>query len=192
MIFVLDNYDSFTYNLVHMLGSLGCETTVRRSREITPEQVLAMNPQAILLSPGPGRPESAGCLLGLIEAAKGKVPILGVCLGHQAIGQAFGAKIVPARRIMHGKTSVITHDGRGIFAGVRQGFKAVRYHSLAVEEASLPAELEVSARSEDGEIMGIRHRKMLIEGIQYHPESILTMCGKQQLANFLKEAGIPC
>lgn len=186
MILVLDNYDSFTYNLVHLLYSLGTEVAVRRNREITPESALALHPEAILLSPGPGRPADAGCMEELIRVSGGTVPILGVCLGHQALGEVFGAKIVPAKNLMHGKISQIAHDGRGVFEGLRQNFNAVRYHSLALEESSLPAELEVAARSEDGEIMGIRHRSLPLAGIQYHPESILTANGRQQLANFLK------
>lgn len=188
MIFVLDNYDSFTYNLVHLLYSLESDVTVARNREIEPAAVMDMNPAAIVLSPGPGRPAAAGCMEALIRTAAGKIPILGVCLGHQAIGEVFGAKITFAGRVMHGKLSQIEHDGRTLFQGVRNPFKAVRYHSLAIDADSLPEDLEVSARSEDGEIMGIRHKHLPIEGIQYHPESILTACGKQQLANFLREA----
>ncbi len=186
MIFVLDNYDSFTYNLVHMLYGLGLEVVVRRNREVTVEEVLAMRPAALVLSPGPGRPERAGILQELIAAAKATTPILGVCLGHQAIGQVFGAEVVAAGRIMHGKISLIRHDGRGLFQGVRDQFKAVRYHSLALKESTLPADLEVTARSEDGEVMGVRHRRYVIEGIQYHPEAVMSANGKSQLANFLQ------
>ena len=186
MILVLDNYDSFTYNLVHLLHSLNAPLEVRRNREITVEEVLERNPDAILLSPGPGRPESAGVMLELIRAVRDRIPLLGVCLGHQAIGQSFGAEVVGAKRIMHGKISEITHDGKGLFEGFHGPFKAVRYHSLALREETLPKELVVTARAEDGEIMGIRHRKLLIEGIQYHPESIMTPGGKRQIANFLR------
>ena len=174
---VLDNYDSFTYNLVHMLYALGARLTVLRNRETTPREVLSLKPDAILLSPGPSRPEKAGIMPSLIDLAVGKVPMLGVCLGHQALAQHFGAKIVSAQRIMHGK---------GLFAGMKSAFKAVRYHSLAVDRDSVPAELEVTCRAEDGEIMGLRHKEYLIEGIQYHPESILTINGKTQIGNFLK------
>lgn len=185
MIFVLDNYDSFTYNLVHLMGSLGAEMVVERNRETSVTAIMAMQPDGILLSPGPSRPENAGCMLDLIHAAAGRMPILGVCLGHQAIGHAFGAKVVSAKRIMHGKLSTIHHDGKGVFQNVPQDFKAVRYHSLALEEATLPDCLEITARSEDGEIMGVRHKELPIEGIQYHPESIMTEAGRQQLMNFL-------
>ena len=185
MIFVLDNYDSFTYNLVHLMGSLGAEMVVERNRETSVAAIMAMQPDGILLSPGPSRPENAGCMLDLIHAAAGRIPMLGVCLGHQAIGHAFGAKVVSAGRIMHGKLSTIHHDGQGIFQNVPQDFKAVRYHSLALEEATLPDCLEITARSEDGEIMGVRHKELPVEGIQYHPESIMTEAGCQQLMNFL-------
>ncbi len=185
MIFVLDNYDSFTYNLVHLMGSFGAEMVVERNRETSVAAIMAMRPDGILLSPGPSRPENAGCMLELIQTAAGRIPMLGVCLGHQAIGHAFGAKVVSAGRIMHGKLSTIHHDGQGIFQNVPQDFKAVRYHSLALEEATLPDSLEITARSEDGEIMGVRHRELPLEGIQYHPESIRTEAGRQQLMNFL-------
>lgn len=185
MIFVLDNYDSFTYNLVHLMGSLGAEMVVERNRETSVAAIMAMRPDGILLSPGPSRPENAGCMLDLIHAAAGRIPMLGVCLGHQAIGHAFGAKVVSAKRIMHGKLSTIHHDGKGVFQNVPQDFKAVRYHSLALEEATLPDCLEITARSEDDEIMGVRHKELSIEGIQYHPESIMTEAGRQQLMNFL-------
>ena len=185
MIFVLDNYDSFTYNLVHLMGSLGAEMVVERNRETSVAAIMAMRPDGILLSPGPSRPENAGCMLDLIHAAAGRIPMLGVCLGHQAIGHAFGAKVVSAKRIMHGKLSTIHHDSKGVFQNVPQDFKAVRYHSLALEEATLPDCLEITARSEDGEIMGVRHKELPVEGIQYHPESIMTEAGRQQLMNFL-------
>ena len=190
MIFVLDNYDSFTYNLVHLLYNCGAEVRVKRNRDVTPEEVLALAPQAIVFSPGPGRPQEAGCMMALIRAAVGRIPMLGVCLGHQAIGAVFGAEVVHAKRIMHGKTSPVNHDGRGIFVGVQQNFKAVRYHSLALAEATIPPELEISARADDGEIMGIRAKHGLIEGIQYHPESMLTEYGREQIANFLKKAEV--
>ena len=190
MIFVLDNYDSFTYNLVHLMGSLGAEMVVERNRETSVAAIMAMRPDGILLSPGPSRPENAGCMLDLIHAAAGRIPMLGVCLGHQAIGHAFGAKVVSAKRIMHGKLSTIHHDGKGVFQNVPQDFKAVRYHSLALEEATLPDCLEITARSEDGEIMGVRHKELPIEGIQYHPESIMTEAGRQQLMNFLNRCRV--
>lgn len=186
MILVLDNYDSFTYNLVHLLYTLNAQVEVRRNREITVDEAIGMNPDAIL-SPGPGRPENAGVMPQLIKVVRDRIPLLGVCLGHQAIGQSFGAEVVSAASIMHGKISEITHDGRGLFAGLKGPFKAVRYHSLALREETLPKELVITARADDGEIMGVRHRELLIEGIQYHPESIMTATGKRQLANFLKE-----
>ncbi|MCI5778313.1 MAG: aminodeoxychorismate/anthranilate synthase component II [Lentisphaeria bacterium] len=187
MIFVLDNYDSFTYNLVHLLYSMESEITVRRNRKISVAEVLEMNPEAIILSPGPGRPAQAGIMPELIRAAaERKIPMLGVCLGHQGIGEAFGAKVVPAKAIMHGKISAIEHDGKGLFTGMTGPFNAVRYHSLALDEATLPPQLEVTCRTADGEIMGVRHRSLLIEGIQYHPESILTASGKRQLSNFMQ------
>ncbi len=186
MIFMLDNYDSFTYNLVQYLQILGAEVQVRRNDETTVDVVLALRPEAIVLSPGPGRPEGAGVMLDLIRAA-GAIPMLGVCLGHQAIGAAFGAKIVHARRIMHGKVSEMTHDGAGLFAGLAKTFPAVRYHSLVIDEATLPPELAVTCRSDDGEVMGVRYTgtDRLLEGVQYHPESILSTNGKRQLQNFL-------
>ena len=156
MIFVLDNYDSFTYNLVHMLAKTGYEMVVKRNRDVTPAEVLEMNPQAIVLSPGPGRPQSAGCMMDLIGAAAGKIPMLGVCLGHQAIGAHFGAEVVHAKSIMHGKTSAIRHDGKGLFVGIPQGFLAVRYHSLALQASSIPENMAVTAKTDDGEIMGVR------------------------------------
>ena len=187
MIFVLDNYDSFTYNLVHLLYALGAEVTIRRNREVTPAEVLALQPDGILLSPGPSSPERAGILCDLVRAgAEARVPMFGVCLGHQAIGHVFGARVVHAKTVMHGKISEVEHDGRGVFEGVPNPFRAVRYHSLALEAASIPACLEVSAHTADGEVMGIRHRELPIEGIQYHPESILTEAGKLQLANFVR------
>lgn len=189
MILLLDNYDSFTYNLAHMLYALADNVIVRRNREITVDEAMAMRPAAIILSPGPGRPENAGIMPELIRAAHKEIPLLGVCLGHQAIGQAFGAKVIGAKSIMHGKSSELTHDGRELFESVPQSFRAVRYHSLALDESTLPAELEVTCRAADGEIMGIRHREYLIEGIQYHPESIMTTSGKRQIANFIAMTG---
>lgn len=188
MIFVLDNFDSFTYNIVQYLQQLGCEVVVRRNNAVTVDEIIAMNPEAIVLSPGPGRPEKAGIMLELIDRVKGRIPLLGICLGHQAIGLAFGGKVVGAKKIMHGKISEITHDGKGVFAGLASPLKVVRYHSLAVDRESLPAELEISAQAEDGEIMAMRHRELPIESLQYHPESILSSGGKRQLANFLKLA----
>lgn len=188
MIFMIDNYDSFTYNLVQYLEMLEADVTVRRNDETSLEEIASLNPEALVISPGPGRPSSAGISMDAIRYFAGKIPILGVCLGHQAIGEAFGGKVVHAKNLMHGKTSPVTHDGKGLFEGIPQNFKAMRYHSLAVEAASLPACLEISGRSDDGEIMALRHREYPIESIQYHPESIASVSGKRQLANFLKLA----
>lgn len=188
MIFMLDNFDSFTYNIVQYLQMLGAEVLVKRNNEISVEGVLALNPSAIVLSPGPGRPEDAGILTDLIPAVGGRIPILGVCLGHQAIGQVFGGKIIHAKEVRHGKTSDIFHDGKGVFEGLASPLSAVRYHSLAIDPKTLPDCLAVTARTEDGEIMGVRHTALPIEGIQYHPESVMTPTGKRQLANFLKQA----
>ena len=189
MVFVLDNYDSFTYNLVQYLGELGAEVEVRRNDQVTVKQIEAMRPEKIVISPGPCTPQEAGISVELIRYFAGKTPILGVCLGHQAIGAAFGGKIVRARKLMHGKTSSIEHDGRGVFAGVATPLTATRYHSLIVEEKSCPAELEITARTRDSErdqvIMGLRHRKYPIEGVQFHPESVLTSDGKRMIKNFL-------
>ena len=195
MIFMLDNYDSFTYNLVHMLAKTGQEIVVKRNRDVTPAEVLALKPQAILLSPGPGRPQTAGCMMDLIAAAAGKIPMLGVCLGHQAIGAHFGAEVVHAKSIMHGKTSAIRHDGQGLFAGLPQGFLAVRYHSLALNASTVPSNVKVTAKTDDGEIMGVRitpEGGAVVEGIQYHPESIMSEFGLKQINNFLREAGVLC
>ena len=190
MVFVLDNYDSFTYNLVQYLGELGAEVVVRRNDELTPEQVEALRPDRILLSPGPCTPHEAGILVPLIRHMAGKTPILGVCLGHQAIGEAFGGKVVRAHHLMHGKTSPVDHDGKGIFAGLPTPLTCTRYHSLIVAEDSLPDELAVTARtSENGSgsvIMGLRHRSLPIEGVQFHPESVLTEGGHQMIRNFLE------
>jgi anthranilate synthase/aminodeoxychorismate synthase-like glutamine amidotransferase len=189
MVFVLDNYDSFTYNLVQYLGELGAEVEVHRNDELTVEQVEALKPERILLSPGPCTPGEAGILVPLIRHMAGKAPILGVCLGHQAIGEAFGGKVVRAQQLMHGKTSPVEHDGKGIFAGLKTPLTCTRYHSLIVEEDSLPAELVVTARTpaKDGGsvIMGLRHRSLPIEGVQFHPESVLTEGGHQMISNFL-------
>ncbi len=192
MVFVLDNYDSFTYNLVQYLGELGAEIVVRRNDEVTPEQVAAMRPERILLSPGPCTPQEAGILIPLIQHLAGlpkerQIPTLGVCLGHHAIGAAFGGRVVRAAHLMHGKTSVVEHDGRTIFRGLPQPMNCTRYHSLIVEETSVPEVLEVSARvAGEGTIMALRHRTLPIEGVQFHPESVLTENGKQLMANFLR------
>jgi anthranilate synthase/aminodeoxychorismate synthase-like glutamine amidotransferase len=186
MILVVDNYDSFTYNLVQYLGELGDEVVVRRNDETTLAEVEAMFPDRILISPGPGRPEDAGITPHLIEHFSGQLPILGVCLGHQAIGQVFGGRVVRASTVVHGKASEVRHDGKSIFSALPTTFKAGRYHSLIVERESLPACLEVSAETSDGVIMGLRHRELKTEGVQFHPESILTPAGKQILSNFLK------
>jgi anthranilate synthase/aminodeoxychorismate synthase-like glutamine amidotransferase len=182
---LLDNYDSFTWNLAQYFGQLGAEVTVLRNDAIDLAGVRALQPARIVISPGPCAPAQAGVSLQLIRGFAGVVPILGVCLGHQAIGQAFGGEVVRARQVVHGKASPIRHDGRGVFAGVAQNFAAARYHSLAVARASLPDCLEVSAQTEDGEIMGLRHRSLAVEGVQFHPESVLTETGHQLLANFL-------
>ncbi|HEY1768146.1 MAG TPA: aminodeoxychorismate/anthranilate synthase component II [Terracidiphilus sp.] len=190
MVFVLDNYDSFTYNLVQYLGELGAKVEVRRNDEVTPEEVEALQPERILLSPGPCTPREAGILVPLIRHMAGKTPILGVCLGHQAIGEAFGGQVVRARTLMHGKTSAVEHDAKGIFAGLPTPLTCTRYHSLIVEEDSLPAELAVTARTPEtagsgSVIMGLRHRTLPIEGVQFHPESVLTDGGHQMIRNFL-------
>lgn len=191
MILMIDNYDSFTYNIVQYLREMTSDVEVVRNDAITVDQITALNPQAIVISPGPGRPESAGTSLEAIRTFAGKIPILGVCLGHQAIGACYGASIIHAKRLMHGKTSDITADGEGIFKGLGNStFKAMRYHSLVIDESTLPDCLKITARSEDGEIMGVRHKDYLIEGIQFHPESIMTPVGKRILRNFLKLANI--
>jgi len=187
MLLVIDNYDSFTYNLVQYLGELGETVEVRRNDRVTVQQIeTELRPQRIVISPGPGTPDTAGITLEVIERFAGLVPVLGVCLGHQAIGQAFGGRVVRAPELMHGKASVVNHDGKTIFAGLTDRFQAGRYHSLIVEKESLPAALEISARTDDDVIMGLRHRELKVEGVQFHPESILTAEGKQLLANFLK------
>lgn len=186
MLLVIDNYDSFTYNLVQYLGELGAEMIVRRNDEITIEEIEnELKPARILISPGPGTPDEAGVTLEVLHNLAGKIPVLGVCLGHQAIGQAFGGRVVRAPAPVHGKPTTIAHDGRGVFANLNQDFQAGRYHSLVVERENLPAELEISATSPDGLIMGLRHKKYKIEGVQFHPESILTDEGKKLLQNFL-------
>ncbi len=190
MVFVLDNYDSFTYNLVQYMGELGAEMVIRRNDELTPAEVEALRPEKIVISPGPCTPQDAGISIELIKhfaKAKRRVPILGVCLGHQAIGAAFGGNVVRAPKLMHGKTSLVEHDGRTIFAGIPSGMICTRYHSLIVSDEGLPEELEVSARTADGEtIMALRHRELPIEGVQFHPESVLTADGKKLIENFLK------
>lgn len=186
MVFVLDNYDSFTYNLVQYMGELGAEMVVRRNDELTVDEVEALAPERILLSPGPCTPQEAGISIALIQRMAGKVPILGVCLGHQAIGAAFGGEVVRAPQLMHGKTSEITHDGKTVFAGIPSPMTCTRYHSLIVSEKNLPKELEVSARTADGIIMGLRHRRLPVEGVQFHPESVLTGDGKRLIQNFLE------
>ncbi len=190
MIFVLDNYDSFTYNLVQYLGELGCEVVVRRNDQVTLEEIERLKPERIVISPGPCTPQEAGISIPLIRHFAGKLPLLGVCLGHQALGAAFGGQVVRARTLMHGKTSSIHHDGKTIFRSLPDPLEATRYHSLIVAEKDLPGELEVSAHTvdRDGErvIMGLRHRQYPVEGVQFHPESVLTESGRQLLANFLQ------
>jgi len=186
MIALIDNYDSFTYNLAQYLGELGAEVRVFRNDEIAVDEVAALGASHVVLSPGPGTPDDSGITLALIARLAGSVPLLGVCLGHQAIGQAFGGKVVRAGRVMHGKVSHIRHDGGGVFTGVPDEFVATRYHSLVVERASLPACLAVTAQSEDGEVMGLRHRGLAVEGVQFHPEALLTEHGHRMLQNFLE------
>lgn len=187
MLLMIDNYDSFTYNLVQYFGELGEEVTVFRNDAITPDEILQLNPQRIVISPGPCTPSKAGVSVPLIGHYNGKVPILGVCLGHQSIGQAFGGRIIHAKQLMHGKTSLIFHIGEGVFRGLPSPFTATRYHSLVIERESLPDCLEITAWTEDGEIMGIRHKTLTVEGLQFHPESILTEHGHKLLENFLKQ-----
>jgi len=187
MLLMIDNYDSFTYNLVQYLGELGEDVAVHRNDEITLEGIAALKPARIVVSPGPCTPNEAGVSVPLIREFAGKIPILGVCLGHQSIGQAFGGKVVHAKQLMHGKTSLIQHEGGGVFSGLPQPFLATRYHSLVVERASLPDCLAVTAWTDDGEIMGLRHKTLAVEGVQFHPESILTEHGHRLLKNFLEE-----
>jgi anthranilate synthase component 2 len=189
MILVIDNYDSFTYNLVHYLNELGAETLVRRNDALSAAEALALKPEGVLLSPGPCTPNEAGICLELLAAAPHDLPILGVCLGHQAIGQAFGGQVVRAKTLMHGKTSPIHHTGKGVFAGIKNPFTATRYHSLTIEREGVPPALEITAWTDDGEIMGVQHRERPIHGVQFHPESIATECGHELLANFLEIAG---
>jgi anthranilate synthase component 2 len=188
MLLMIDNYDSFTYNLVQYLGELGEEVHVVRNDELTVEGIEALSPARIVLSPGPCTPNEAGVSLAVIDRFKARVPILGVCLGHQAIGQAFGGRVVHAKTLMHGKVSRIHHEGRGVFRGLPTPYDATRYHSLAIQRETCPSELEVTAWTEDGEIMGVRHRTFAIEGVQFHPESILTEHGHALLRNFLTES----
>lgn len=190
MILVIDNYDSFTYNLVHYIEELGAETLVRRNDALSVQEALAMHAEAVVLSPGPCTPDEAGICLPLIRGAAPDLPILGVCLGHQAIGQAFGGEVVPAREILHGKTSAIHHFGRGLFEGLPQDFSAVRYHSLAVARDNLPAELEMDALTADGEIMALSHRERPVYGVQFHPESIGSEHGKAIIRRFLALSGV--
>jgi para-aminobenzoate synthetase component 2 len=185
MILLLDNYDSFTYNLAQYLGELGCELEVRRNDKISLDEVAARKFERIVISPGPCTPKDAGISIELIRRFAGEIPILGVCLGHQAMGEAFGGRVVRAKAIFHGKTSEVLHDGKTIFRGLARPFTATRYHSLIVERKSLPRSLEISAETADGTIMGLRHRKFRVEGVQFHPESVLTDPGKELLRNFL-------
>ena len=186
MLLMIDNYDSFTWNLVQYLGELGADVHVHRNDAITLSEIAAWEPTHIVISPGPCTPTEAGISLALICEFAGKIPILGVCLGHQAIGQAFGGRVVRAQRVMHGKLSSIAHDGRGVFAGLPSPFAATRYHSLSIERTSLPAELAVTATADDGEIMGVRHRRFAVEGVQFHPEAFQTEHGHALLRNFLE------
>jgi anthranilate synthase component II len=185
MLLMIDNYDSFTYNLVQYLGELGEDVLVKRNDEVTVAEIEKLAPQIIVISPGPCTPNEAGISIATIEKFKGKVPILGVCLGHQAIGQAFGGNIIHAKTLMHGKTSQVTHTGAGVFAGLPSPYRATRYHSLVIQRDTCPAELEITAWTDDGEIMGVRHKTLPIEGVQFHPESIMTEHGHALLKNFL-------
>jgi anthranilate synthase/aminodeoxychorismate synthase-like glutamine amidotransferase len=188
MILMIDNFDSFTYNLVQYLRQLGAEVQVARNNALTIDAIDQLAPEAIVVSPGPGQPQMAGISMEAIQTFSGRIPILGICLGHQAIAATFGGKIIAAKQLMHGKTSTVTADGQAVYRGVKEPFKAMRYHSLAVEPESLPDCLVVTAESEDGEIMGLRHRTHMTEGLQFHPESIMTTIGKRLLRNFLREA----
>ena len=190
MILVIDNYDSFTYNLVHYLNELGADTVVHRNDDLTVQEALGLRPQAVLLSPGPKAPDQAGICLPLLRGAPDDLAILGVCLGHQAIGQAYGGDVIRAKEVMHGKTSKIFHNDQGVFKGLPNPFIATRYHSLAVDKTTLPADLEITAWTEDGEIMGVQHKTRPVYGVQFHPESIATEGGHQLLANFLDLAKV--
>jgi anthranilate synthase/aminodeoxychorismate synthase-like glutamine amidotransferase len=189
MLLVIDNYDSFTYNLVQYLSEIGQDVRVVRNDEIAAADIAGLGPSHIVISPGPCTPNEAGISLEVIRSYAGKIPILGVCLGHQAIGQAFGGKVVRAPRVMHGKTSQIFHDGKGLFTGLPNPFEATRYHSLVIERTSVPDVLEVTARTADQEIMAVRHKTLAVEGVQFHPESFLTTCGKDLLGNFIARGG---
>ena len=186
MILMIDNYDSFTYNLVQYMGELGAEIRVERNDQISLQEIEALKPQKIVISPGPCTPDKAGISVEVIKHFAGKTPLLGVCLGHQSVGQAFGGEIIKAGKLMHGKTSMIRHDGKTLFKDLPNPFEATRYHSLVLNRKSLPDCFEISAESDDNEIMGIRHKELAIEGVQFHPESILTACGKELLDNFIK------
>ena len=188
-VLVIDNYDSFVYNLVQYLGELGAEPIVHRHDELSVDELVALDPDAVLISPGPGRPEDAGVSNALIQHFAGRKPVLGVCLGHQCLGQVFGGQVVRAPAVAHGKTSLIHHRGQGVLAGLPQPFEATRYHSLVVDRDSVPDVLEITAETDDGLIMGLRHRELAVEGVQFHPESILTADGRKLLANFLAQAG---
>ncbi len=188
---VIDNYDSFVYNLVQYLGELGADPIVHRNDELTVDELVALEPDAIVISPGPGRPADAGISNAVIERLAGHTPILGVCLGHQCIGEVFGGRVVRAAQVVHGKTSQVHHQGQGLLAGLPQPFEATRYHSLMVAADSVPADLEVTATTDDGTIMALRHRRFQVEGVQFHPESILTTAGKRFMANFVGRAGAP-
>jgi anthranilate synthase component II len=190
-VLVLDNYDSFVYNLVQYLGELGAEPVVHRSDALTLEQIVDLDPDAVLISPGPGRPEDAGLSNDVISHFAGRRPVLGVCLGHQCIGQVFGGEIVRAADVMHGKTSLIRHDGTGVFEGLPNPIEATRYHSLVVDRSSVPDVLDITAETDDGTVMGLRHRELDVEGVQFHPESILTASGHDLLRTFLRRAGQP-
>ena len=191
MLLVINNYDSFTYNLVQFLGELKQDVKVVRNDEIPASAIADMAPSHIVISPGPCTPNEAGISLDVIKTYAGKIPILGVCLGHQSIGQAFGGKIVRAARVMHGKTSMIQHDGKGVFSGLPNPFEATRYHSLLIERASIPDSLEITAHTAENEIMAVRHKTLPVEGVQFHPESFLTKAGKDLLANFIAKGGRP-
>ncbi|CAN5143750.1 aminodeoxychorismate/anthranilate synthase component II [soil metagenome] len=191
-VLVIDNYDSFVYNLVQYLGQLGAEPLVHRCDALTVAEIVGLDPDAVLISPGPGRPEDAGVSMAVIDELAGRCPILGVCLGHQCIGEVYGARVVRAAAVMHGKTSFIRHTGSGVFAGLPDPFEATRYHSLVVERDSVPDVLEITAETDDGTVMGLRHRELAVEGVQFHPEAILTVAGHDLLANFLAQtAGFP-